>query len=102
MSITEFQDYDLHTKDWGFVPNRRMQLCRFPGHAVRAQARSLLELVPEEPLETTYAGRAGQGGQVVLLQSILRCDGLPVPMLRTAQYSTTPTNRITRLAEHLR
>ena len=49
-----------------------------------------------------YAGRAGQGGQVVLLQSILRCDGLPVPMLRTAQYRTTPTNRITRLAEHLR
>ena len=26
MSITEFQDYDLHTKDWGFLPNAIMQV----------------------------------------------------------------------------
>ena len=29
MSITEFQDYDLHTKDWGFLPNAIMQVCGF-------------------------------------------------------------------------
>jgi len=50
MSITELHGYDLHTKDWGFLPNAIMQQVSGPrcmraaGAAARALARRALAL----------------------------------------------------------
>ena len=43
MSITEFQDYDLHTKDWGFLPNAIMQVSgpRSRARGARTRRRGL-------------------------------------------------------------